>query len=293
MDVPTPKPWPEMQQALRPLTRAELAALKASIERDGITHAIVVLPDGRIIDGHHRYAIAGGDAPVMVRDLDEAAAFDHGLDLNVVGRQMTTEDLREMRAMQKRRAAELREAGATQRETAEEVGVSQKTVHDWESSIANIPSNNGDQGDGAMSSDASNDDGPPVLTKPPDKRRKLSDEQRAEIVKRAAEGETQKKIAADYGVAQATVHSIVKRDGDDGQRPAGRRLVLIEAHVRDTDNRIADIRGCAEFLSKQRVDELILVATRHEQRRWLSYLKQASTNISLFRQQLEEEARCS
>jgi ParB-like chromosome segregation protein Spo0J len=46
-----------------PLSTAENEALTESLKQYGLKHPILVLPDGRIIDGYHRWQILAGKVP--------------------------------------------------------------------------------------------------------------------------------------------------------------------------------------------------------------------------------------
>lgn len=67
------------------------AALRADIEAHGVQVPIVRTTDGRIIDGHNRAAIADEldiDCPALVVDLDDKAATETALRLNILRRHM-------------------------------------------------------------------------------------------------------------------------------------------------------------------------------------------------------------
>lgn len=55
------KPWHEVQDELPNLSEWEKEKLKESIKEDGILQPILCLPDGKIIDGFHRYKYSGDD----------------------------------------------------------------------------------------------------------------------------------------------------------------------------------------------------------------------------------------
>ena len=71
-----PRVWPEAQAVVKPLSQAEREALTESIQLEGVHTPIVVLPDGRIIDGHHRWELSGGHALFEVRDVSEERALE-------------------------------------------------------------------------------------------------------------------------------------------------------------------------------------------------------------------------
>jgi ParB-like chromosome segregation protein Spo0J len=78
-------------QLLPPLSADEYAALRSDILTHGVQIPIVRTPDGRIIDGHHRQAIAeelGIDCPAIVVDLDDQAATEAALRVNLLRRHL-------------------------------------------------------------------------------------------------------------------------------------------------------------------------------------------------------------
>ncbi len=90
------KVWDKLQEALPPLTEDEFNELKASIEKFGVKYPIKILPDGRIIDGYHRWKIAGAGVPYETIDLPEEDAFELGIVLNTARRQLSPEQVREV-----------------------------------------------------------------------------------------------------------------------------------------------------------------------------------------------------
>lgn len=118
-----PRPWPRVQEALRPLNEQERAALVESVERYGVQEHIKVLPDGRIIDGHHRFEIAGDACAIDVLDMGEDQAFRLAVELNTARRQMSAGELRQAIAW-----TIADEPGRPNTEIAREYGVSEFTV---------------------------------------------------------------------------------------------------------------------------------------------------------------------
>ena len=67
------------------------AALRADIAVHGVQQHILRTPDGRIVDGHHRAAIAeelGIDCPALVVDVDDDEATEMALRLNILRRHL-------------------------------------------------------------------------------------------------------------------------------------------------------------------------------------------------------------
>ena len=89
------KPHPFSQEAFPDLPQEEYRALKNDIKEKGIRQPLEILPDFRIIDGHHRLKIALElglvTVPCVVRDLDEKGAHLAILTANLLRRQLTPE----------------------------------------------------------------------------------------------------------------------------------------------------------------------------------------------------------
>jgi ParB family chromosome partitioning protein len=77
------RPWPEVQCLQPPLTDEERESMRASIEKLGVLNPIHVLPDGRIIDGHLRWELSGGQAAYIVHDISEKEAIELWASLNL------------------------------------------------------------------------------------------------------------------------------------------------------------------------------------------------------------------
>src|SRR5262245_15053890 len=91
------RPWPEVQAIIPPPSAADRQDLAQSIEANGVLVAVLVLPDGRIVDGVTRWELSGGKAPVEVLDLPEEQAFDLALTLNESRRHLGPEQLAALR----------------------------------------------------------------------------------------------------------------------------------------------------------------------------------------------------
>jgi len=111
------RPWDRLVKALPPLASYEFEALKASIAEHGVLQRILILPDGRIIDGYHRWKIEP-EAPYDTINLDDSTAFLLGLAVNAARRQMSPDQIKELRKRQKKAALELRQTGMTQEKVA-------------------------------------------------------------------------------------------------------------------------------------------------------------------------------
>lgn len=90
------KPWPRYEYFVRHVDAADIEALAASIQKCGLKQPIEIAPDGRILDGHTRWAavklLGWDEVPVLVRnDLadDEAALEQEFLTANSLRRKQT------------------------------------------------------------------------------------------------------------------------------------------------------------------------------------------------------------
>jgi len=184
------RPWDKLQSMLVPLAKQERKALVASIEKHGVLDPILVLPDGRIIDGTHRWEISNGKASYTIVDLDEETAFTLGVTINIARRQMSPEQIKELQKRLKKDmetprkvALALRKKGKSQEEVAAMLGVDQSTISDWEKGMPIMESHIG--------------------YNPLDLKVKVPKKEYEVIYQRVEAGETQTAIASDYKVSQA------------------------------------------------------------------------------------------
>lgn len=199
---------------LPPLTPEEFEALRASIELDGVRDAIVVDEAGNILDGHHRHSIAP-DAPTRVMaGLTEGQKRAFVMAANFQRRNLSPNQKSELRERQIEIARIMKEEGSTQKDIAARLGIAQNTVSDW-FNTTNI------------GTDISNN------PSPPDNRRKLTDDEKEQIIKDSTDGTPQKQIAENYGVSQSAVSKIVgKKNGNKIPVPDGETLEsLCRPHV--------------------------------------------------------------
>ena len=202
------RPWEKLQESLPPLATYEFEALKASIAEHGVLQPILVLSDGRIIDGYHRWKIAP-DAPYATLNLDDNTAFLLGLAMNIARRQMSTDQIKELRKRQKKIALELRRNGMSQEKAAGILGVARQTIDLWEGISIATDSN----------------------AYIPDLRTKVSKQGQQEIAQRLEAGESQSRIAADYKISQPRV-SQVARSIEKQNKSAQRRRELAQQGAR-------------------------------------------------------------
>ena len=195
--------WPEIQELLPPLSTQELVALRRSIRKNGVRQELLVFPDGRVIDGHHRLAVCRELKIVpphkVADDLTEEQAIALGVILNWARRQMSREQwdeyrqkISENRELRREVALQLRDQGYAQAEAGKAVGVARRTVDAWENENITI---------------VKNDNG----YKPPDYRVKIPRTEDRVIYERHENGETQEQIAADYKVSQPVIHKRIAR----------------------------------------------------------------------------------
>jgi hypothetical protein len=115
---------------------------------------------------------------------DEDQAVAYVIRVNITRRQLSPEQLGEVRERQREVAQALREGGKTQAETAAILGVAQQRISDWEAEGSNT-------GAGKAAKKAKR-------PRARDRRLKLSPEDYDEIYRRAQADETHEQIAADY-----------------------------------------------------------------------------------------------
>lgn len=186
MSEVTLKPWTEVEALLPPLSSDRREALKNSVAGNGLLVPLLCLPDGRLIDGYHRWRACQqlDVAPrVEVRDVGEAEALDLALTLNVARRQLSPEQRKEL-------GLSLRKQGWTQQRVASALGVVQQTVDAWE-------------GTGRVTKIGN--------ASPPDLRMRVSPSQQKMIGQRVAAGEPQAQVAADFNISRRRAGQIAKQ----------------------------------------------------------------------------------
>lgn len=187
------KPWDKLLELLPPLASYEFEALKASIAEHGVLQHVLILPDGRIIDGYHRWKI-DPEAPYDTINLDDNTAFLLGLAMNTARRQLSPDQIKTLRKKQKKIALELRQTGMSQEKVAGILGVAQQTIDVWEGISITNDSN---------------------TYNPPDLRIKVTKRGKQKITERVAAGESQTQVAADYKISQARVSQITKQKKEE------------------------------------------------------------------------------
>lgn len=185
------RPWPAVVAALPPMTDEERERLRASIAEHGVRYPVLALPDGRIIDGAHRWEVTGGTAPVEVLDMDEDAAFALAVSLKIDRAHLTRDQIKAAFAAKAQAAAAMRKAGASVAAVAERLGVS----GGWVSRRTN---------------DIFTREG---LADRPDRRRQVGREQESTVVERLSAGASQAEVAQALRIAPKTVSNIARRHG--------------------------------------------------------------------------------
>jgi DNA-binding XRE family transcriptional regulator len=224
-DTPRPKPWPAVLDLQRAQTDDEASVLKASVDRYGVKSPLILMRDGRILDGHKRGDLArklGLQLPEPVV-MPEGTTDEEGLllarQIQVGSRNLTSDDWKRGKAAIEALYMALREAGSTQQEAAKTAGVPRSTGRGLERrrlirKKAPLP--------GKTTNGGSANGGKPI----PDKRRKLTPKDEAEIVKAVARGESQAEVAERYGISQQAVSKLaqaVKETKPPRTRPPRRK----------------------------------------------------------------------
>lgn len=242
------KPWSEVQKVLPPLSTEERAQLRRGVSNGAVKIPILHLPDGRIIDGHHRWELSNHTYPFLEEiDLPEEKAFALALTLNIARRHLSLEQINAIREnvkqdkeIQKELAHQLRQRGMTQADAAAVVGVARKTIDVWEEE--NIT--NGKNTNSYI---------------PPDYRVTIPKDHKEVIYDRCQAGQTQAEVAADYKVSQPTISKIVK-DVKKRKRAEVERQSLQERGKElagkelDSIIRLGDFRETAKEIQDDSVD---------------------------------------
>jgi len=232
------QPWPEVVAVLPPLSTEEKARLKASIELQGVRVPILVLPDGRIIDGHHRWELSGGKAPSEVVGLSDEDALVLAQSLNLDRRHLTPEQIHALREKQKAIALKKREEGASQEEAALAAGVSDSTVSRWEGEPED--ENNSQAGN----------------TFKRDKRQKVTKPKRKEINEAVEGGQTLTQVAADFGITPQRAGQIVRQEAKRNVRETSPNIAPSGSRGPTPDIRVGRAENL-DFLENESIDLII------------------------------------
>ncbi len=174
---------------LPPLSTEEYEALKQDIEANGQQAPIIVTLDGCVIDGHHRLRVCHelGLVP-LVLDIEPDHPKALAIKLNLVRRNLSVDQVSELRKVQQKLAYEMAESGMTQAQIGEILGVPRPTIARWGGT--NVQSNNGP---------------------PPDNRVKIPKGEHEVIAQRIDDGDSLAQVAADYGVTRKAIRKTVNK----------------------------------------------------------------------------------
>ncbi len=168
------------------MSTQEESGLRQDIQKRGVQYPIKVLPDGRIIDGYHRFKLANGKAPVQVVDTDEEKALALAMSLNLKRRHLSQEQRNEL-------VLKLRRRKYTQKQVAQLTGFSRSTI-DY---VENVNQIRNDKTGNAK--------------EPPDLRVKIPEDHHEVIWQRAKkENQLHSRIAADYKVTEGRISQIIR-----------------------------------------------------------------------------------
>jgi hypothetical protein len=112
---------------LPPLSDAERAGLKESIERDGVRYPVLLDPDGLVIDGNNRLSVCeelGIKCPTVTLDVDDLTAERLRITLNLYRRHLD-----ENRQNKLSLILEMRDMNMSERQIGKALGISGSAVH--------------------------------------------------------------------------------------------------------------------------------------------------------------------
>lgn len=175
----------------------ELKSLSDDIKKNGQRLPIFVDDENRIVDGRNRWQACqlAGVNPIIERFSESiyGDVKDFIKSLNDHRRHLTREQRREI-------IKRLHKQGKSTRQIAKAVGVTHTTVRDDLSTGRNLPVDN-------QPTEASADIDKP-FTKSQSAPKRLSKEQKAQVVEKLSDGENPSKIANELGVSRQAVHKI-------------------------------------------------------------------------------------
>lgn len=179
---------------LPPLSTEEFDALKTDIEANGVRDKLLLTEDREILDGHNRYAIDKSAPTHTIKGsgkwtVEQRQAFVIAVALK--RRNLSPSQKKYLTEKQKELCKALRGQDVkqwTQARLASMLGVDQATVSRW-LDTSNVQSHK--------------------PCKKPDARVKLNEEAKDAVVNRVEAGESQAQVAADFGVTQQAVSTVV------------------------------------------------------------------------------------
>ncbi len=193
------------------MSKAEYQGLASAIEREGVRIPVQVLPDGRIVDGAHRWRISEGKAPIEVLNLPEREAFELGIRLNLLRRHMAPQQVDDV-------VRSLRKEGYSQQKVADLLGYNQRTI--------------------GRAEERTNRQTPNVSR---DLRVRIPLRHHMQIYERRKTGESAKSIAADYKVSTRAIEKVIAKTEKRLARPApspvgGDTAGALRIHLEDFRN---------------------------------------------------------
>jgi N6-adenosine-specific RNA methylase IME4 len=205
-----PHAWTELEGVLPPLSRLEQETLRTSILAHGVQEPVKILPDGRIIDGLHRWKLSNEKAPVRLLQIDAQAGFELGLQLNLQRRHLSPEQKLEV-------CEELRRRRYTYADIHRFTGFSTGSI----SQILNV--------DGLKKSESSNFGNENTLLI--DLRVHVPKSEYSKIWERS-KNESQTRIAGDYKITKQRISQILTYYGKELDRRAN--LEELARRAKDT-----------------------------------------------------------
>lgn len=187
------------KQILPSLSKEEYEGLKSSIAKYGVLVPIELDEQGNVLDGHHRLRACqeleiSNYPTVTKRFKNEEEKQAYIYTMNLARRQLSPEQLKEIREGQKRLAFLFRKRNRSQKEIASLLGVTQQLISIW---LNKPDTNSTNAGDTCISSDL---------------KLKVPKEARKQIYARNRTGESQEQVAADFHITQQRVSQIVQKE---------------------------------------------------------------------------------
>jgi len=240
-------------QELPPLAKWQYADLEADIREHGVRVPVEVDAEtGAILDGHNRVAIAtalGKTWPRVELSFEsEAAKRAYVLRANLNRRHLTLDQRKALTKRRREIAAELRAEGKTQAEAAAALGVSRRTVDEWEA-----PSGSNVKPDNASA--------------PPDVRVKVPKQEQVKAAERVLDaGESTAQVAADLGVTERSVRTYRAKEEKRREKEAVIEATPVPEAISGYDLDRAYVCGIADLdLPAESVDLIVTDPPYHDE----------------------------
>jgi len=245
--MPLKTPYADL---LPPLSTEEFEALKADIKAEGkVLQPVVVDEDGNILDGHHRYKVDKKAPTQTIKGLCEEEKIAYVFRSNFTRRNLSPTQKKAALADMKKAANALRDKDPkkwTQKRVAGIFGVARETVRNW---FLPPPKRTGSKGRKANTSSTTEGSRP-------DAKVKVNPAQKPAIARRIASGAKRSQVAADYGVTERTISTIVKAETKTAEIRATREKA---AKNRKTNNGVicGDFRVGASAIEDESIDLIL------------------------------------